>query len=77
MAASLETILLQCIACISYPIQFLGEKIRALIDFDSKANSMIPTYASKLGFWVHPTDVGAQKIDGSILERFGIVLGNF
>ena len=38
---------------------------------------MSPAYASKLGLKVHHTDVGAQKIDGSTLQTFGIALANF
>ena len=34
-------------------------------------------YASKLGLNFYFTNVGAQKIDGSILEMFGIVLASF
>ena len=38
---------------------------------------MTPAYASKLGLRVHRTDVRAQKIDGSILQTFVMVLANF
>ena len=38
---------------------------------------MTPGYASKLGLKVRPTNVGAQKIDGSTLETFGMVLASF
>ena len=38
---------------------------------------MTPAYASKLGLRVRHTDVGAQKIDGSTLQTFGMVLANF
>ena len=38
---------------------------------------MTPGYALKLGLKVRPTDVGAQKIDGSTLETFGMVLASF
>lgn len=38
---------------------------------------MIPTFASKLGLKVCFTNVGAQKIDGSILETFGMALACF
>lgn len=34
-------------------------------------------YASKLGLKVRHTDVRAQKIDGSILITFGMVLASF
>ena len=38
---------------------------------------MNPAYASRLGLRVHRTDIGAQKIDGSTLETFGMVLASF
>ena len=77
VTASLEAISLQCVPYISYPVQFQSEEVRALIDFGNKVNAMTPTYASKLGFWVYFTDVGAQKIDGSTLKMFEMVLANF
>ena len=38
---------------------------------------MAMAYASKLGFKLYPTDVGVQKIDGSILKIFRMVLASF
>ena len=38
---------------------------------------MTPAYASRLGLRVHRTNIGAQKIDGSTLETFGMVLASF
>ena len=38
---------------------------------------MTSAYASKLGLQVRHTDVGAQKIDGSTLQTFGMILANF
>ena len=38
---------------------------------------MNPAYAKKLGLLVRKTDVGAQKIDGSRLETFGMELAGF
>ncbi len=52
-------------------------EVQALINSGSEANAMAPAYAAKLGLKVWPTDVGAQKIDGSTLETFGMVLVNF
>lgn len=49
----------------------------ALIDLESKVNTMTPVYTSKLGFKVCLTNVKAQKVDGSILKIFGIVLASF
>ena len=38
---------------------------------------MTLAYTLKLGLKVYHTNVGAQKIDGSILKIFGMVLVNF
>ena len=38
---------------------------------------MNPAYAKKLGFKSQKTNVGAQKIDGSSLETFEMVIANF
>ena len=69
MTASSEA--LQRVSCISYPVQFEGSQageIRALIDSGSEVNAMTPAFAAKLGFSTQPTNVGAQKIDGSTLK---------
>ena len=38
---------------------------------------MNPAYAKKVGILVRKTDVGAQKIDGSHLDTFGMVTAGF
>ena len=38
---------------------------------------MSPTYAKRLGLKTWETNVGAQKIDGSTLETFGMVIADF
>lgn len=51
---------------------------RVLINSSSKINViMISAYASILGLKVYFYDIGTQKIDGSTLEKFEIVLANF
>ena len=65
---------------IHYLVQFQKDKgatIRALIDLDSKVNTMTPAYAKQLGFQVRKTDVGAQKIDSSLLRTFKMVIAGF
>ena len=69
---------------IYYPIWFQEsqrqksqEQVRVLLNSVSKVNVMNPVFARKLGFHIQKTNVGAQKIDGSILETFGIVIANF
>lgn len=71
--------LLKCIPCIHYLVRFKKDqvKVQALIDFDNKINIMTAAYAAKLGLRVHLTDIGAQKIDGFILEMFEMVLASF
>ena len=38
---------------------------------------MSPAYAKRLGLKTWKTNVGAQKIDGSALETFGMVIADF
>ena len=38
---------------------------------------MTPAYAKRLGLKTQKTNVRAQKIDGSALETFGIVIADF
>ena len=78
-ASKEDEVLLERVPCIHYPLRFRKDKeneVRALIDSGSEVNAMTPAYASKLGLRVRQTDVGAQKIDGSTLETFGMVLAS-
>ena len=74
-----ESIPLARVPCIHYPVQFRKDPngTQALLDSGSEVNAMNPAYASRLGLRVHRTDIGAQKIDGSTLETFGMVLASF
>lgn len=49
----------------------------ALIDFSSKVNAITLAYLVKLGFTTPKTSFGAQKIDGLLLETYGMVLARF
>ena len=51
--------------------------MQALIDSSSKVNAITLGYALKLGLKICFTNVKTQKIDGSTLEIFGIVLASF
>ena len=79
MTEDSKEIILKRVPCIQYPVQFPKDKngIQALLDSDSKVNAMNPTYAKKLGLCVRQTDVGAQKINRSHLDTFGIVMAGF
>ena len=76
-----KALVLECVLCIHYPVQFKkdanGTHVQALINSVSKVNAMTLAYTSKLGLWVYPTNVGVKKIDGSTLQIFGIVQANF
>ena len=48
-----------------------------LLDLGSKVNAIHLTFARELGFLIKPTDVRAQKIDGTMLVTFRIVVATF
>ena len=43
----------------------------------SKINAISPVYAKKLGLKTRKINIGAQKIDSSALETFGMVIADF
>ena len=68
------------VPCIYYPIKFRKDKrltIRALINLGSKINAMTLAYAKPLSLQGQKIDVGAQKIDGSLVKTFEIVITSF
>ena len=75
---------LEWVPCIRYPVRFRRKNdededkdVRALIDSGSEVNAMHPAYATKLGLRARKIDVGAQKIDKSHLDTFGMVIADF
>ena len=62
---------------IHYPVRFHKKQVKALLDSSSEVNVMNLNYAWKLDFKIRKTNVGAQKIDGSALETFRMVIGDF
>ena len=77
---------LERVTCIQYPIAFPGGvtqdgsalgPVLALLDLGSKVNAMHPAFAKNLGFVVQTTNVGTQKIDGTTLETYGMVVAAF
>ena len=79
--ASMEDTLrpLEKVPCIHHPLYFLKDlyKTRALIDLGSKVNTITLAYAAKLSFKIRKINIGAQKIDGSTFDTFGMVLADF
>lgn len=51
--------------------------IWALIDFNSKFNTITPTYAAKLGFIKQKANIRAWKIEALPLKTYKIVLSSF
>ena len=65
---------------IYYPVQFQNDKGRdglALLDSESKVNTITLAYLAQLSFKVWETDVGTQKIDKSSLTTYGMVITAF
>ena len=63
--------------CIHYSVQFRKNRwatIWALINSGSEVNAITP---KKLGLRTRKTDIGAQKIDGSLLETYEMVIAAF
>ena len=71
--------LLEKVLCIYHPLYFQKNlrETRMLINSGSKVNAMTLVYAAKLGLKVRKINIKPQKIDGSILDTFGIVLADF
>ena len=51
--------------------------MQALIDSESEVNAIHPSFVKQLGLPIRPTDVGAQKIDGTTLDTHGMVVVAF
>ena len=77
------------VPCIYYPLWFLEgqelesqrqegqEQVRPLLNSGSVFNAMSLAYVERLGLKTWKINVGAQKIDGSSLESFGMVITDF
>ena len=64
------------VLCIQYPIIFRKKfvPVLALFDLGSEVNAIHLTFAWELGLPIRTTDVGAHKIDDTMLDTFGIVI---
>ncbi len=62
--------------CIWYPITF-KDQTKALLDSGSKVNAISQAFAQQLGLKIRKTNFGAQKIDGTTLKTYGIVVSSF
>ncbi len=67
---------LEQLSYIRYPITF-KDQTEALLNAGSKVNTMSQVFAHQLGLMICKTNVGTQKIDGTTLETYGIVVFTF
>ena len=71
---------LECVSCIHYPVQFKNTDkapVQALIDSRSEVNAIYPSFVKQLDLLIRLTDVGAQKIDGTMLDTHRMVVAAF
>ena len=62
---------------ICYLINFRKKTVLTLFNLGSKTNTVHLTFAKESGFLIRPTDVKIQKVDGSTLDTYGIVVAAF
>ena len=72
-----EEIMLKEMLCIYYAVYFQKKWIRALLDSNSKINTINSNFVWKLAFYIRKINVKAQKMDSSILKIFVIMIVNF
>ena len=51
--------------------------VSALFDSSSEVNAIYLTFTHKLGLSIRPTDIRTQKIDGTMLDTYGMVVAAF
>ena len=67
---------LEQVPCIWYLVTF-KDQTEALLDSRSEVKAMSPVFAPQLGLRIWKTNIGVQKIDGTILETYGMVVSTF
>ncbi len=81
MSASSEASIrpLQHVLCIRHLDQFQENqpKVKALIDSVGEVNAMTSVFIAKLGLRPRPINIGAQKIEGSLLKTHSMALARF
>ena len=71
---------LECVSYIHFPVQFKNTDkvlVQALIDSESEVNTIHLSFTKQLGLPIQPTDIGAQKIDGTALDTHEMVVAAF
>ena len=65
------------VPCIRYSINFRKKSMSALLDPGSGVNAVHLAFAKELRLPIRPTDVRAQKINGTTLETYAIIVSVF
>ena len=65
------------VQCIRYTINFGKKSVSTFFDSGSKANTIHLAFAKELGLTIKSTDVKAQKIAGTMLETYGMIVATF
>ncbi len=67
---------LEWVPCIQYPVTFKNQT-EALLDSESEVNTISQAFAHQLDLKICKTNVGVQKIDGTTLETYGMIVSTF
>ncbi len=67
---------LERIPCIRFPVT-LKDQTETLLDSRSEVNAMNQAFAQQLGLKIRKTNVRVQKIDGTTLETYKMVVSTF
>ena len=65
------------VSCIRYPINFGKKSVLALFDLGSEVNAIHPAFTKELGLFIRSTDIRVQKIDGTTLDTYEMVVAAF
>ena len=77
---ALKVRVLDSVPCICYLVQFCKDKVKdvlALFNSESEINAMTLAYTAYLDLKMRVIDIGVQKIDGSLLANYGMVIAAF
>ena len=73
-----EALILKYVPCIYYPVKFKKDayetQVRILIDLGNEVNTIYLTFIKELGLPMKLIDVGAHKIDDTMLSIYGMVV---
>ena len=65
------------VPCIQYLINIKKKSVSVFLDSGSEINAIHPIFAKEIDLFIRLTDVGALKIDGTMLDTYKIVVAVF